>query len=163
MGDTVAADTAGAASPPVAPPVHVVLRRRPGDEPAEWVRVHTPGPVAKSGARDRSETTYRVAISADGDPLGVIWVDRPRELGDPDLGETQVIAAANMTTELHKKSYTWWHLLWLIPIFPTGTEYTTVVINRDTVHIPQLYHDFFTAVQKRCDEKKRLPSSTPSS
>ncbi len=76
---------------------------------------------------------------------------------------TQVIAAANMTTELHKKSYTWWHLLWLIPIFPTGTEYTTVVINRDTVHNPQLYHDFFTAVQKRCDEKKRLPSSTPSS
>jgi hypothetical protein len=74
---------------------------------------------------------------------------------------TQVIAAANMTTELHKKSYTWWHLLWLIPIFPTGTEYTTVVVNRDTVHDPQLYHDFFAAVQKRCDEKKRLLSPAP--
>jgi hypothetical protein len=76
---------------------------------------------------------------------------------------TQVIAAANMTTELHKKSYTWWHLLWLIPIFPTGSEYTTVVVNRDTVHNPQLYHDFFTAVQKRCDEKKGLPSPAPAS
>jgi hypothetical protein len=74
---------------------------------------------------------------------------------------TQVIAAANMTTELHKKSYTWWHLLWLIPIFPTGTEYTTVVVNRDTVHDPQLYHDFFAAVQKRCDEKKKLLSPVP--
>ena len=49
---------------------------------------------------------------------------------------TQVIAAANITTELHKKSYTWWHLLWLIPIFPTGSEYTTVVVNRDPVHNP---------------------------
>ena len=94
VGDTVAADTAETASPPVAPPVHVVLRRRPGDEPAEWVRVHTPGLAPKSATRDRSETTYRVAITADGDPLGVIWVDRPRELGDPDLGETQVLAAA---------------------------------------------------------------------
>jgi hypothetical protein len=66
---------------------------------------------------------------------------------------TQVIAAANQTTEMHKKVYTWWHLLWLIPIFPTGSEYTTVVVNRDTVHNPQLYRDFFTSVKKRVDEK----------
>lgn len=71
---------------------------------------------------------------------------------------TQVIATANVTTELHKKSYTWWHLLWLIPIFPTGSEYTTVVINRDTVQNVQLYEDFFAAVIQRCDEKKALKS-----
>jgi hypothetical protein len=76
---------------------------------------------------------------------------------------TLVIAAANQTTELHKKDYQWWHLLWLIPIFPIGTEYTTVVVNRDTVHDPQLYQDFFTAVKARCEEKKKLPSSAPSS
>jgi hypothetical protein len=74
---------------------------------------------------------------------------------------THVIAAANETTELHKKSHDWWHLLWLIPIFPTGTEYTTVVVNRDTVHNPQLYQDFFDAVTKKCNEKKA--SSTPAS
>ena len=72
---------------------------------------------------------------------------------------THVIAAANETTELHKKSHDWWHLLWLIPIFPTGTEYTTVVVNRDTIHNPQLYADFFDAVTKKCNEKKEL--STP--
>jgi hypothetical protein len=76
---------------------------------------------------------------------------------------TQVIAAANQTTEMHKKDYTWWHLLWLIPIFPTGTEYTTVVVNRDTVHNPQLYQDFFTAVKTRCAEKKELPPPAPGS
>jgi two-component system sensor histidine kinase KdpD len=94
VGEAVAADTGEAGSPPIASPVQIVLRRRPGDVPAEWVRVHTPGPAGKSVARDRSETTYRVAIAADGDPLGAIWVDRPRELGDPDVGETRVIAAA---------------------------------------------------------------------
>lgn len=76
---------------------------------------------------------------------------------------TKVIATANKTTEMHKKSYTWWHLLWLIPIFPTGTEYTTVVVDRDTVHSVQLYQDFFTAVKERCEEKKALsaPVSAP--
>ena len=74
---------------------------------------------------------------------------------------THVIAAANETTEMHKESHDWWHLLWLVPIFPTGTEYTTVVVNRDTVHNPQLYQDFFDAVTKKCKEK--MASSTPAS
>jgi len=74
---------------------------------------------------------------------------------------TRVIAAANQTTELHKKSHDWWHLLWLIPIFPIGTEYTTVVVNRDTVHNPQLYQDFFDAVTKRCKEKNATAPHTP--
>ena len=76
---------------------------------------------------------------------------------------THVIAAANETTELHKKSHDWWHLLWLIPLFPTGTEYTTVVVSRDTVHNPQLYQDFFDAVAKKCNEKKAvtIPAAAP--
>ncbi len=94
VGETVAADTADIASGRVAPPVHVVLRRRPGDEPAEWVRVHAPGLTGKAAARDRNETSFRVAVTADEEPLGAVWIERPRELGDPDPGETRVIAAA---------------------------------------------------------------------
>lgn len=67
---------------------------------------------------------------------------------------TRVMVAANQTTELHKKSYTWWHLFWLLPIFPTGTEYTTVVVERDTIRSPQFYSDFFGAVKKSTEEKK---------
>ncbi|MEK6619266.1 MAG: hypothetical protein AABY90_11280 [Nitrospirota bacterium] len=67
---------------------------------------------------------------------------------------TRVIVAANQTTEMHKKEYRWWKLLWLIPLIPTGTDYTTVVVNRDTVRSPQFYQDFFGAVKKACDEKK---------
>ena len=76
---------------------------------------------------------------------------------------TRVMVAANQTTELHKKSYTWWHLLWIIPVFPTGTEYTTVVVERDTVRSPQFYNDFFGAVKKSCEEKKGLAQSAPAS
>ncbi len=74
---------------------------------------------------------------------------------------TRVMVAANQTTELHKKSYTWWHLLWLIPVFPTGTEYTTVVVERDTVRSPQFYSDFFGAVKKLAEGEKESAQSTP--
>ena len=93
-GDALAADTAREASPaPAAPIVHVVLRRRPGDEPAEWVRVHAPGRGGKSGASPK-DISYRIAITAGERTFGSIWVTRPRALGDPDPGETRVMAAA---------------------------------------------------------------------
>ena len=76
---------------------------------------------------------------------------------------TRVMVAANQTTELHKKSYTWWHLLWLIPVFPTGTEYTTVVVERDTVRSPQFYSDFFGAVKKLAEGEKESAQSVPAS
>ncbi len=73
---------------------------------------------------------------------------------------TRVMIAANQTTELHKKEYRWWKLLWLIPVIPIGTDFTTVVVNRDTVRSDQFYHDFFTAVMKSCDEKKTFAQPT---
>lgn len=76
---------------------------------------------------------------------------------------TRVMVAANQTTELHKKAYTWWHLLWIIPIVPTGTDYTTVVVERDTVRSPQFYSDFFAAVKKSFEEKKGPAQSAPAS
>ena len=64
------------------PAVHATLRRRPGDEPAEWVRVHAPAQAQKA-TQSRDETAYRVAITAGDRTLGSIWVTRPRGLGDP--------------------------------------------------------------------------------
>ena len=58
-------------------------------------------------------------------------------------GITQVSLAANQTTELHRKEYVWWHLLWLIPLFPVGSEYTSVVTQRGTVQNPEFYAGFF--------------------
>lgn len=76
---------------------------------------------------------------------------------------TRVLIAANQTTEMHKKEYRWWKLFWLIPLFPTGSDYTTVVVNRDTVRSPQFYRDFFNAAKRSCEEKKTIAQSNSGS
>jgi len=94
IGDTVAADTgAGSGPAPTIPAVHTVLRRRPGDEPAEWVRVHAGARGAKIEPA-AEEAAYKVAITAGSRTFGALWVTRPRRVGDPDPGETRVLAAA---------------------------------------------------------------------
>lgn len=94
VGETIAADTVRAGlSAPVTPTVHVVMRRRPGDEPAEWVRVHVPTPGQKA-ERSSAETAYRISMVAEGRTYGSLWGSRPVRLGEPDPGETRVLAAA---------------------------------------------------------------------
>jgi len=92
---TVAADET--APPPSAaaatPAVYATLRRRPGDEPAEWVRVHVPAPGGK-GVRDPDVHTYRVLVVAGEQTFGSLWATRGRDSGDPDEAETRVLAAA---------------------------------------------------------------------
>ena len=61
---------------------------------------------------------------------------------------TRVSLAANQTTELHRKQYDWWHLFWIIPLFPVGTEYTSVVTQKGTVDNPQFYAGFFDDLKK---------------
>jgi two-component system sensor histidine kinase KdpD len=92
IGETVAADT-GSGPVPAIPAVHTVLRRRPGDEPAEWVRVHG-GARGPKGEPATEEATYKVQVTAAGRTFGAILATRPRRLGDPDPGETRVLAAA---------------------------------------------------------------------
>ena len=74
---------------------------------------------------------------------------------------TRVMLSANQTTELHKKSYVWWHLLWIVPVFPVGTEYTTVVTDRDTVRSPEFYQSFFSALARASAEKQKTAQETP--
>ncbi|MHB1957059.1 MAG: hypothetical protein ACYCOU_25360 [Sulfobacillus sp.] len=66
---------------------------------------------------------------------------------------TQVSLAANQTTEFHRKEYVWWHLLWLIPLFPVGSEYTAVVTHRGTVENPEFYEGFFDNLKKAVQAK----------
>ncbi len=71
--------------------------------------------------------------------------------------KTQVSLAANEETIRHQKYHTWWHLLWLIPIFPTGTEYNTVVRRERTVSNSRFYTDFFDALR---EELPKPPTSS---
>ncbi|MHB1530490.1 MAG: hypothetical protein ACYCXT_13960 [Acidiferrobacteraceae bacterium] len=60
---------------------------------------------------------------------------------------TNVILAANHATLVAHSEHTWWHLLWIVPLFPTGTTYTTVITHKGTVHSAVFYQNFFAAVR----------------
>jgi len=87
--ERVVADTAGEPRP-AAPSVLIVLDRKPGDEPAAWVRIHAPGRSAASSDAD----VYRVRIEGGGAILGSLWASRARGSGPPDRTETRLLAAA---------------------------------------------------------------------
>lgn len=94
--ERIAADT-GPTPSPAPPAVHFVLRRMPGDVPAQWVKVHAPlgvGGGGQAGPRNPDEIAMRVAITSNGVALGSIWARRTRQSGLPERPETRVLAAA---------------------------------------------------------------------
>ena len=90
--ERVVADT-GTDPLPARPSVQHVLRRMPGDEPAQWVRVHLAGQPRPSRAGTPLET-HRVRIEAGSEALGSVWALRERSAGTPDRTETRLLAAA---------------------------------------------------------------------
>jgi hypothetical protein len=62
--------------------------------------------------------------------------------------ESIVTASASQQTVLHREWHTWWHLLWILPLIPTGTEYQTVVTKEGNITEPGLYNDLFAAMEK---------------
>lgn len=93
VGDAIPADTFPSAERPPRTTVHATLRRMPGDAPAEWVRVHAPARGRRSAAAP-ADMVYRVAITAGDRSFGSIWTSRTRTAGDPDHGDTRILAAA---------------------------------------------------------------------
>ncbi len=76
---------------PAPPGIQRVLRRMPGDEPAQWVRVHV---AAVRDGQGTGAEAYRVRIEASGRTLGSIWALRDRNTGEPDRTATRLLAAA---------------------------------------------------------------------
>ncbi len=90
--ERMAADSSSEPRTPL-PATYVVLRRTPGDQPAEWVRVH----AAKTRPRSESAPTldaYRIRMEAPGQRFGSIWALRQRASGQPDRTDTRLLAAA---------------------------------------------------------------------
>ena len=67
------------------------LRRVPGDEPAQWVRIHAPG---SGRARGSALDAFRVRIEAGTRPYGSIWGIRERSRSLPGRSATRLISAA---------------------------------------------------------------------
>jgi two-component system sensor histidine kinase KdpD len=71
---------------------HWTLRRTPGEQPAAWVRLHSPT-AARSREPADGLQTYRVRIEAPGLILGSIWGRRARSQGIPDRSATRLLSA----------------------------------------------------------------------
>lgn len=85
----------GATASPGGSALHWQLRRMPGDEPARWVRIHSPSTSPSRGRETRQGTeVFRVRIEAAGRPLGSIWASRSRGGGLPDRSATRLLSAA---------------------------------------------------------------------
>jgi two-component system sensor histidine kinase KdpD len=92
-GERIAADTGSGERSAIAL-VHV-LQRKPGDTPAEWVRVHQPAArVRPVAAKPLSGEAYRVRIEADDRPYGSIWAEGDRGASPPDRSATRLLSAA---------------------------------------------------------------------
>ena len=95
LADSGAAGAAHPARPPVETPISWILRRRPGDLPAEWIQVHERrGPQARPTGTPDPVDAYRVLIQADAHPYGTIWGLRDRSASRPDRGATRLLALA---------------------------------------------------------------------
>ncbi|MBW4056038.1 MAG: hypothetical protein HIU83_11695 [Proteobacteria bacterium] len=79
--------------------------------------------------KDNPDISYNIHASVD--------------ISDVAGSETNISLAASQQTILHRSTTTWWHLLWVLPIIPTGTEYQTLVIKEGNITEPAFYTDFF--------------------
>ena len=83
--------------------------------------------------KEDPEISYNIHASAD--------------ISEVASSETNVSLAASQQTILHRATTTWWHLLWIIPIVPTGTEYQTLVVKEGNITEPAFYTDFFNSLK----------------
>jgi two-component system sensor histidine kinase KdpD len=90
-GERVAA-LAGDAPPP-GNPLHWVLHRTPGEQPARWIRIHVGGARGRHHV-DGDQAIYRVRIEVGSRRLGSVWATGPASRGTPDRSATRLMAAA---------------------------------------------------------------------
>lgn len=83
--------------------------------------------------KEDAEISYNISVSTD--------------ISEIAGAETNVSMAASQQTILHRSTTTWWHLLWILPIIPTGTEYQTLVIKEGNITDPGFYTDFFNSLK----------------
>jgi hypothetical protein len=69
------------------------------------------------------------------------------DISEEVVGQSIVSLAASQQTILHRATTTWWHLLWILPIIPTGTEYQTLPVKEGNITDPGFYTDFFNALK----------------
>jgi two-component system sensor histidine kinase KdpD len=71
---------------------HSVLRRDPAEGDAAWLRVHPPR--RRTGDSSHSAAYFRVELRVGDSSFGSLWAARRRELEEPHVEESRLMAAA---------------------------------------------------------------------
>jgi two-component system sensor histidine kinase KdpD len=92
--ERVLADTAPGEARPAAR-LAWLLHRATESGGDDWIRTHTAGaPEARLIEPSAGLVAYRMAIEADGHPVGSIWALRDRDAGPPSRGATRLLTSA---------------------------------------------------------------------
>jgi hypothetical protein len=83
--------------------------------------------------QENKEFSYNIHVSAD--------------ISEEAGAQSTVSLAASQQTVIHRSTTTWWHLLGILPIIPTGTEYQTLVVKEGNITEPGFYTDFFNSLK----------------
>ena len=89
--ERIVADTGGGEGTPSPTASHALLRRMPGETPAQWVLIHPP---TRARSRGRDVLAFRLLMEAAGRDLGSLWALRARTAGQPGGAQTRLLAAA---------------------------------------------------------------------
>ena len=114
----------------------------------KWVLVKQGFQVRKIDLSSGTVTAERDYVDPD-DKNKSYLIDVSVVVQDGVKKDTSMVAlSATQSTLLHTKEHTWWHLLWIFPIIPTGTVYQTVNTGEGTVTDKKFYAHFYQQVRE---------------
>jgi hypothetical protein len=114
----------------------------------KWVLIKQGFQIQKIDPTSGTVTAERDYVDPDDKEKSYL-IDVSVVVQDGVTKSTSMVAlSATQATLLHTKEHTWWHLLWIFPIIPTGTVYQTVNTGEGTVMDKTFYTHFYQQVRE---------------
>lgn len=119
----------------------------------KWVLVKQGFVIQKDDPVAGTVTAERDYVDPD-DSAKTYLIDVNVAVQSGSLKNNSIVAmSATQNTILHTKEHTWWHLLWILPIIPTGTVYQTVATGEGTVGDKKFYTHFYDQLREQMSSK----------
>ncbi len=75
--------------------------------------------------------------------------------------KTQVAVTASQKTIVHQEWHTWWHLLFIIPIFPTSTHYKDTTTDASAITSKAFYQNLFSDINQQIKQHNVIVGNLP--
>lgn len=116
---------------------------------------------AITNVHDKSGIIMAKSAMLDPKDHAVSWLLSTTVLALPTSARnTEVSISATEEKVLHQKTHSWWHLLFIIPLFPDATYYHTVVRRSGVVRDKAFYVHFFHDLSQVLRSSTAKPATT---